>query len=136
MIGAVKRVYSGSRFEPEYGFCRAVRIGDRILVAGTAPIPQDGSPTPEGAYEQARLCLEIMHTAIGALATRATILRTRMFITDAAVASDVGRAHGEAFAGDHPVATMVVVAGLLEPEWLVEMECEAIAHDGAATTGA
>ncbi len=133
MIGAVKRVYSGSRFEPEYGFCRAVRIGDRILVAGTAPIPQDGSPTPEGAYEQARLCLEIMHTAIEALATNATVLRTRMFITDAAVAADVGRAHGEAYPSDHPVATMVVVAGLLEPEWLVEMECEAIASTGAAT---
>ncbi len=122
----MERVYSGSPFEPAYGFCRAIRAGDRILVAGTAPIPQDGSPTPASAYAQAALCLTIMRDAVAGLADRATVVRTRMFITDPAIADEVGRAHGEAFPDDHPVATMVVVAGLLDQAWFVEMECEAV----------
>lgn len=122
----MKRVYSGSPFEPRYGFCRALREDDRIHVAGTAPIPQDGSPTPGSAFEQAKLCLEIMRDAVDRLGEGAAIVRTRMFITDASVADEVGRAHGEAFTDEHPVATMVVVAGLLDPTWVVEMECEAV----------
>jgi enamine deaminase RidA (YjgF/YER057c/UK114 family) len=116
---------SGSPFEPRVGFSRALRIGSRVLVAGTAPVWADGScdPDPEA---QARRCLEIIVAALGeAGATPGDVVRTRMFITDAGDAEAVGRAHAELFADVRPVATMVVVAGLLDPRWKVEIEAEA-----------
>lgn len=116
---------SGSPFEPRVGFSRALRIGDRVLVAGTAPVWADGScdPDPEA---QARRCLEIIVAALAeAGATPGDVVRTRMFITDAGDAEAVGRAHAEVFADVRPVATMVVVAGLLDPRWKVEIEAEA-----------
>jgi enamine deaminase RidA (YjgF/YER057c/UK114 family) len=116
---------SGSPFEPRVGFSRALRIGSRVLVAGTAPVWPDGTcdPDPEA---QARRCLEIVAAALAeAGATPADVVRTRMFITDAADAEAVGRAHAELFADVRPVATMVVVAGLLDPRWKVEIEAEA-----------
>ena len=116
---------SGSPFEPRVGFSRALRIGNRVLVAGTAPVWPDGTcdPDPEA---QARRCLEIVVAALAeAGATPADVVRTRMFITDAADAEAVGRAHAELFADVRPVATMVVVAGLLDPRWKVEIEAEA-----------
>jgi enamine deaminase RidA (YjgF/YER057c/UK114 family) len=116
---------SGSPFEPRVGFSRALRIGSRVLVAGTAPVWPDGTcdPDPEA---QARRCLEIVVAALAeAGATPADVVRTRMFITDAADAEAVSRAHAELFADVRPVATMVVVAGLLDPRWKVEIEAEA-----------
>lgn len=116
---------SGSPFEPRVGFSRALRIGSRVLVAGTAPVWADGScdPDPEA---QARRCLEIIVGALAeAGATPGDVVRTRMFITDAGDAEAVGRAHAELFADVRPVATMVVVAGLLDPRWKVEIEAEA-----------
>jgi enamine deaminase RidA (YjgF/YER057c/UK114 family) len=116
---------SGSPFEPRVGFSRALRIGSRVLVAGTAPVWADGScdPDPEA---QARRCLEIIVAALAeAGATPGDVVRTRMFITDAGDAEAVGRAHAEVFADVRPVATMVVVAGLLDSRWKVEIEAEA-----------
>jgi enamine deaminase RidA (YjgF/YER057c/UK114 family) len=107
------------------GFSRALRIGSRVLVAGTAPVWADGScdPDPEA---QARRCLEIIVAALAeAGATPGDVVRTRMFITDAGDAEAVGRAHAEVFADVRPVATMVVVAGLLDSRWKVEIEAEA-----------
>lgn len=121
-----ERVDSASRFEDEYGFCRAIRVGDHIAVAGTAPIPQDGLPTPPGAYEQMRLCASIAIAAVERLGgSVGDVVRTRMFITDVDDADEVGRAHGEMFGAARPVATMVVVAALLHPSWKVEIEVEA-----------
>ena len=97
-----------------------------MLVSGTAPIWADGS-CPDDAEVQARRCLEIIGLALeDAGATPADVVRTRMFIVDAAHADAVGRAHGAVFADIRPAATMVVVAGLLDPRWLVEIEAEAI----------
>jgi enamine deaminase RidA (YjgF/YER057c/UK114 family) len=115
-----------SPFEAVAGFSRAVVAGDRIHVAGTAPIPADGEP-PEGAYEQARLCLEIVGDALDrAGATFADVVRTRIYLTDAADWLEVARAHGETFAHIRPAATAVVVAALLDPRWRVEIEAEAV----------
>jgi enamine deaminase RidA (YjgF/YER057c/UK114 family) len=124
------RTQSASPYEAEVGYCRALRVGNRILVAGTAPVEPDGSSTPGDAEAQADRCLEIIATAIERLGgTMGHVVRTRMFITDAADADAVGRAHGRRFADVRPVATMVVVAGLLRPEWKVEIEAEAEVDD-------
>lgn len=119
-------ISSGSPFEPTIGFSRAVRIGDRVLVAGTAPVWPDGScdADPEA---QARRCFEIILTALRqAGAGPEHVVRTRMFVTDAAHGDAVGRAHGAIFGQIRPAATVVVVAGLLDPRWKVEIEAEAL----------
>ena len=85
------------------GYCRAVVVGSHVYVAGTAPIPPDGSPPPEGAYEQTKLCLEIIGTALEkAGASFEHVVRSRIYITDPAYFQDVARAHGEVFARDPP----------------------------------
>ena len=121
-----EHISSGSPYEPSIGFSRAVRIGDRVLVSGTAPIWTDGS-CPDDVTVQARRCLEIVETSLQKAGAQLTdVVRTRMFITDADYADDVGRAHGEAFGDIRPAATMVVVAALLDPRWKVEIEAEAV----------
>lgn len=121
----MRRISSGSPFEPAIGFSRAVVVGDRVLVSGTAPVWPDGS-CPDDAYVQAQRCLEIILTALAeAGASAADVVRTRMFLVSAADGEAVGRAHGEVFGDVRPAATMVVVAGLLDPRWKVEIEAEA-----------
>ncbi len=120
------RVSSGSPYEPAIGFSRAVRVGDRVLVSGTAPIWPDGSCDPD-AGAQARRCFEIIAAALReAGAAPGDVVRTRMFLTDAAYADAVGAAHGEMFGEVRPASTMVVVAALLDPSWKVEIEAEAV----------
>ncbi len=120
-----QRVRSGSPFEETVRFSRAVRVGDRVLVSGTAPIWPDGScdPDPE---RQAQRCMEIIVKTLEEAGARTEqVTRTRMYITDAADAEAVGRAHAEVFGDARPAASMVVVAGLLDPRWKVEVEAEA-----------
>ena len=120
-------ISSGSPYESRYGFSRAVRIGDRVLVAGTAPIWPDDFVDPD-PKAQALRCLEIMLSALAEAGAEASdVVRTRMFVTDSAHADAIGDAHGEVFGEIRPVATMVVIGGLLDPRWHVEMELEAIA---------
>lgn len=123
-------VSSGSPFEATIGFSRAVRVGDRVLVSGTAPIWPDGSVDPD-PFAQAERCLAIIAEALAeAGAALDDVVRTRIFLIDAADAGDVSAAHGRAFAGVRPAATMVVVAGLLDPRWRVEIEVEAVVGAG------
>ena len=118
--------FSGSPYEPRIGISRALRIGDRVLVSGTAPIWPDGSCDPDPAV-QARRCFEIITTALGdAGAEPRDVVRTRMFITDAADGDAIGAAHAQAFGEARPVSTMVVVAGFLDPRWKCEIEAEAL----------
>lgn len=118
---------SASPYEASVGFSRAVRVGDRILVAGTAPIGPDGQTMHGDAEQQARRCLDIILAAIEELGGRAQdVVRTRSYLVDAADQDAVGRAHGERFGRVRPASTMVVVAGLLDPAWRVEIEAEAI----------
>jgi len=125
-VSARQRVSSGSQFEGQVGFCRALRVGDRVLVSGTAPIWPDGSCDPDPEQQAAR-CLAIIAEALGHAGARIDqVVRTRMFITGAGDAEAVGRAHASVFDEIRPVATMVVVAGLLDPRWKVEIEAEAI----------
>jgi enamine deaminase RidA (YjgF/YER057c/UK114 family) len=123
----MRRLISGhSPYEPVVGFSRAVVLGNTVYVAGTAPIPPDGSTAPEGAYEQARLCLEIIGEALArAGAGFGDVVRTRIFVTDRAHYPDVARAHGEIFGEIRPAST-AVVTDLLDPGWKVEIEAEAV----------
>ena len=122
-----RRLISGhSPYEPIVGFSRAVVAGDRVYVAGTAPIPADGSPPPESAYEQAQLCLEIIGQALERAGARfEDVVRTRVYLADAAHWQDVGRAHGEVF-GDIRPANTTVVTSLLDPVWKVEIDVDAV----------
>ena len=116
-----------SPYEAAYGFARAVRVGDRILVSGTAPVEPDGSSTPGDAAAQARRCFAIILGAIGELGgTAADVVRTRMFITEPADADAIGAVHGEIFRDVRPASTMVVVSALLRAEWRIEIEAEAL----------
>lgn len=100
-----------------------------MVVAGTAPIWPDGTVDPDPG-SQARRCLEIMLQALAeAGGGPEHVVRTRTYITDAAHGDAVGEAHGEVFADVRPASTMVVVAGLLDPTWVVEMELEAVLDD-------
>ena len=119
-------ISSGAAFEERVGYSRAVRVGNQVWVAGTAPILPDDADPPAGAYEQARICLGIIERALAeAGASLADVVRTRIFVTDAKHIDEVGRAHGEAFATARP-ATTGVVTQLLDPRWLVEIEAEAV----------
>jgi enamine deaminase RidA (YjgF/YER057c/UK114 family) len=121
----VQRVASESPFERSFGFSRALRIGGRVIVSGTAPIWPDGSCDSDPGV-QARRCLEIITGALREVgAELAHVVRTRMFIVDRSDCEAVGAAHGEAFGESRPATTMVVVAGLLDPRWKVEIEAEA-----------
>ncbi|HVF83957.1 MAG TPA: RidA family protein [Sphingomicrobium sp.] len=123
----MERTSGTSPYEASYGFSRAVRAGDRIIVSGTAPVERDGSSTPGDASVQARRCFAIILQAIQELGgSAANVVRTRMFIVDPADADAVGAVHGEIFREIRPAATMVVVKALLRDEWRVEVEAEAL----------
>lgn len=108
------------------GYSRAVVVGKNVYIAGTAPIPPDGSPPPEGAYEQTRLCLEIIGRALEqAGASFRDVVRTRVFLTDAAYFEDMARAHGEVFSEIRPVNTTVLIS-LLDPAWKLEIDVDAV----------
>lgn len=121
-------VPSGSKYEPIIGFSRAVRIGNTVAVGGTAPIGADGKTAGVGdPAAQTRRCLEIILTALEKAGGRKEdVIRTRIFMTRAEDWEAIGRAHGEVFGEIRPASTMAVVAALLDPEWLVEIEADAI----------
>ncbi len=121
-----QHVSSGSPYEPKIGFSRAVRVGNRVLVSGTAPIWPDGEVDPDPGT-QARRCLEIVLAALEEAGAGANhVVRTRTYLVDAGDAEAVGQAHGEVFGDVRPASTMVVVSGFLDPRWRVEFEAEAL----------
>ncbi|MCW2772200.1 MAG: Endoribonuclease [Nocardioides sp.] len=117
---------SGSPFEASIGFSRAVRVGSTIAVSGTAPVWPDGSVDPDPAV-QARRCWEICLTALAELGGSVSdVVRTRQYVVSAADGDAIGAVHGEFFRAVRPASTMVVVAGLLDPRWKVEVELDAV----------
>ncbi len=117
---------SGSPYEDTIGFSRAVRVGHTVAVSGTAPVWPDGSVDPD-ATMQARRCWEIAIAALEELGGRVEdVVRTRQFIVTADLAGSVGAVHGDVFGDVRPASTMVVVSGLLDPRWLVEVELDAV----------
>jgi enamine deaminase RidA (YjgF/YER057c/UK114 family) len=129
-----QRVASGSPFEPVIGFSRAYRAGRQVYVSGTAPVADDGGVfAPGDLYAQTRRCFAI---ALGALSeaggSAAEVVRTRVYLVDGSRWEEAARAHGEVFADVRPAGTFVVVAGLLDPGWLVEVEVDAVLADEPA----
>lgn len=124
------RISSGSRYESIVGYCRALRVGDRVFVSGTAPQMPGGGEPPGDAYRQTKRCLEIIAAALEeAGGSLADVVRTRAYVTDPAHFDGFAKAHGEAFAEIRPVNT-TVVAQLLDPRWHVELEVEAVLGSG------
>ena len=120
------RVSSNSPFEPTIGFSRALRVGDRVWVSGTGPVWADGT-CPDDAAAQTKRCFDIIVAALAeAGATLEDVVRTRMYLTSVDDADAVSGVHGELFSHILPAATMVVVAGLLDPRWRIEIEVDAL----------
>jgi enamine deaminase RidA (YjgF/YER057c/UK114 family) len=119
-------ISSGAELEERWGYSRAVVAGDRIFVAGTAPIMPDDADPPGDPYRQMRRCLEIVENALReAGAGLEHVVRTRVYLTDVAHTNEAMRAHGEAFASTRPACT-AIVCDLLDPRWLLEVEVEAV----------
>jgi enamine deaminase RidA (YjgF/YER057c/UK114 family) len=114
-----------SPYEPVIGFSRAVRVGETVHVSGTGPVGADLAD----AATQTRHILEIIRETLAKAGARPEdVVRTRMYLTDVDDWEAVGKAHGEFFGAIRPAATMVVVAGLLQPTWRVEIEADAVVH--------
>jgi enamine deaminase RidA (YjgF/YER057c/UK114 family) len=127
--GLRQLVSSGSPFEDVIGFSRAVRVGDLVVVSGTAPIGDDGKTVgPGDLYRQTRRCIDVAGRALEkAGASLADVMRTRVMLTSMESWKEAARAHQEAFGSAKPASTFVQVAGFIDPEWLVEIEMDAIA---------
>ena len=121
-------ISSGSPFEKPIGFSRAVRVGNLIAVSGTAPIaPGGGTAYPGDLYRQTRACLEIIQKAIEAAGGRLEeVIRTRIMLTDIDKWQDAAKAHGEFFGDIRPASTFVQVSRLIDADWLVEIEADAV----------
>ncbi|MCX2968133.1 Rid family hydrolase [Streptomyces sp. TRM70308] len=123
-----RTVSSGSPLEPRIGFSRAVRKGAHVAVAGTAPIGEDGTTVGRGdVYAQTVRCLDVAEAALKAAgASPGDVVRTRVMLTDVTRWADAARAHGERFAAVRPACTFVEVSRFIDPDWLVEVELDAI----------
>ena len=127
-----KNVTYNQAIEKEIGFSRAVRIGNIIAVTGSAPTAKDGSVhCPGDLYEQSKRSFEIIKDVIEEAGGRIEdVIRTRMFLTDISRWKEAAKAHGEVFSEILPATTFVEVSGLINPEWLVEIEADAVIQNG------
>lgn len=123
-----RRVSSGTEWEREVGYSRAVGVGDRIEVAGTTAVDEAGEVVGEDdPYRQTRRALSNVESALARLdASVEDVVRTRLFVTDVEDWEAVGRAHGEVFEDVRPVTTLVEVSALVDPAMLVEVEAVAV----------
>ncbi|MEM8853580.1 MAG: RidA family protein [Pseudomonadota bacterium] len=121
-------VSSGSYLEPQIGFSRAVRVGPFVSVAGTAPIGADGRTVGRGStYQQTAHCLTVIAQALAeAGVSLDNVIRTRVILTDITTWKEAARAHGEVFAHIRPACTFMAVSHFIDPDWLVEVEADAV----------
>ena len=121
-------ISSGSAFEKPIGFSRAVRIGNIISVAGTAPIAQDGTTAfPGDLYNQTKRCLEIILKAVADAGGKPeNVIRTRLFLKDISQWEKAAKAHGEYFSEIRPACSFIGIHTLISDEWLVEIEADCV----------
>jgi enamine deaminase RidA (YjgF/YER057c/UK114 family) len=120
-------ISTGSPYEAALGYSRAVRVGDRVFVAGCAPVMPDDADPPPDSYGQAKRCIERIEQAlVEAGGGLADVVRTRVYLTPEADFDAFGHAHGEAFGDVRPANTTVIIAALVDPRWLLEIEAEAV----------
>jgi enamine deaminase RidA (YjgF/YER057c/UK114 family) len=126
-----QHVSTGSPFEPKVGISRAVRTGNIIAVAGTAPLGPDGKTVAKGnAAAQARRCLEIIQSAIEGLGGKLSdVTRTRILLTHIEDWERVAEVHGEFFGSIRPANTIMQVVRFIDPDWLVEIEADAVVEN-------
>lgn len=125
-----RTVSSGTEWEADVGYSRAVRAGDQVHVSGTTPVGADGEVLGDGPYEQTVAALEIIEGAlVEAGASLDDVVRTRMYVTDIDDFEAIGRAHGEFFADVRPAATMVEVSRLVDEAFVVEVEATAVVEE-------
>jgi len=131
MTRSRQNVSTGSPYEPIAGFSRAVRIGNIISVAGTAPLGPDGKTVAVGdAASQARRCFEIARAALGQVGgSLEDVIRTRILFTRIEDWREVAAVHGEFFRDIRPVNTIMQVSRFIDPEWLLETEVDAVVAD-------
>lgn len=130
-----KLVSSGSPYEPKVGISRAVRANSIITVAGTAPLGPDGHTVGRGdPAAQARRCIEIIDAALrNAGASLRHVVRTRILLTRIEDWQAVAAVHGEFFRDIRPVNTIMQISRFIDPDWLVEIEADAVIDDDRAT---
>jgi enamine deaminase RidA (YjgF/YER057c/UK114 family) len=127
--GEIKRVPAGAPWGERVGYCRALRVGNQIFVSGTVGVGENGQ-APAGAYAQARQALNRIEKALGELGAQfSQVVRTRMFVTRIADWEEIGRAHAEVFGSFPPATSMVEVSALIGPDFLVEIEVDALVVD-------
>jgi enamine deaminase RidA (YjgF/YER057c/UK114 family) len=121
-------ISSGSEFEKPIGFSRAVRIGNIISVAGTAPIAEDGTTYhPGDLYSQTKRCIEIMKRAVNdSGGNLENVIRTRIFLKDISEWKKAAKAHGEYFSEIRPACSFIEVKGFIKDDWLVETEADCV----------
>jgi len=126
-----QHVSTGSPFEPKVGISRAVRSGSVIAGTGTAPLVSDSKTVAKGnAAAQARRCFEIVQSAIEGLGGKLSdVLRTRILLTRIEDWEEVAAVHGEFFGSIRPANTIMQVVRFIDPDWLVEIEADAIVED-------
>jgi enamine deaminase RidA (YjgF/YER057c/UK114 family) len=126
--GERRRISSGGHWEGTFGYSRAIVAGDWCFVSGTTDAGPDGrSAHPGDAAGQARAAFEIIERALNEAGfRREDVVRTRMYITDGADGPAVGAAHGEWFRDVRPASAMLVIAAIIEPSLLVEIEVDAV----------
>lgn len=119
---------TGTPWEKTVGYSRAVRVGPHVFVSGTTASNLDGSTVAVGdAYGQSVFIFRRIEAALADVGSKLSdVVRTRMFVTDIGRWEEIGRAHGEFFAGINPAATMVEVRRLINPDHLVEIEVDAV----------
>jgi enamine deaminase RidA (YjgF/YER057c/UK114 family) len=130
----LQRFGSGGPWEASFGYSRALRCGDLVLVAGTTAVGEDGVVlSPGDAGGQVHVVIDLIEQALAQAGARLEqVVQTRMFVSDISRAEEIGRAHGQRFGAHPPVSTMVEVQALLDPRMLVEIEAVAYVGPSAA----
>jgi len=122
------RVSTGNEWEERYGYSRAVRCGHLVFLTGTISMNPDGTAfVPDDGYAQATRCFEIIERAVIEMGgSKESLVRSRVFVTDISRSDEFGRAHRDFFDGHAPCLTMIEVRALISPDFLIEIECEAV----------